>query len=196
MPPKAKFTREEVVAAALGIVRESGMRALTARRLAKALNSSPCPVFTLFSGIEEVQSETVAAAKKVYASYVSRGLSQTPPFKGVGMEYIRFAQEERELFRLLFMSSVRQAPPVFSALGALDDNSEAIVGSVRESYPFLSAAQAERAYQHMSIYSHGIAVLCATGACSFQNSQIGAMLTEMMKGLLKQMASEVQHDTN
>ena len=40
MPPKPKFTVEEVLDAALAIVRESGEEALTARSLGTALNSS------------------------------------------------------------------------------------------------------------------------------------------------------------
>ena len=40
MPPKAKFTREEVIAAALTILREGGIGAVTARELGAKLNLS------------------------------------------------------------------------------------------------------------------------------------------------------------
>lgn len=194
MPPEAKFTKEEIVAAALQIVRRSGKDALTARRLAKELKSSSCPIFTVFNGMEEVQRETLAAAKRLYDEYVARGLSQNPPFKGVGMQYIRFSKEEPELFRLIFMSQAEDAPPVSFALGSLDDNYPIILQSVKDSYPFLREEQAVRAYKHMSIYSHGIAALCAAGVCSFDNDEIGDLLTEVMKGLLKHMAGEEKHD--
>ena len=54
MPPKMKFTHEEVIAAALEIVREGGMPALTARSLAAALGSSAKPVFGLFENMQQV----------------------------------------------------------------------------------------------------------------------------------------------
>lgn len=43
MPPKAKFTREEIIQAAIQIVREKGPEAVTSRELAKRLGSSACP---------------------------------------------------------------------------------------------------------------------------------------------------------
>jgi len=49
VPPKAKFTKEEIVATALAIVKEQGIEALTARSLAKELDSSARPIFTVFS---------------------------------------------------------------------------------------------------------------------------------------------------
>lgn len=72
MPPKAKFTKQQIVNAALNIIRESGTSELTARALGKRLGSSACPVFTVFDGMEEVMSETVKAAKALYASYVKK----------------------------------------------------------------------------------------------------------------------------
>ena len=56
MPPKAKFTKEEIINAAFEITRRDGFDALTARSLAAELGSSPRPIFTVFSGMEEVQS--------------------------------------------------------------------------------------------------------------------------------------------
>ena len=74
MPPKAKFTREEVISAALEIVRANGEEALTARSLGEKLGSSARPVFTVFSGMEEVQSEVVSAAKAVYKNMGTDGV--------------------------------------------------------------------------------------------------------------------------
>lgn len=80
MPPKAKFTKEQIIKEALSLVREEGTEVLTARALAKKLNSSVCPIFTVFESMEEIQREVVKAAKTVYAGYVARGLRETPAF--------------------------------------------------------------------------------------------------------------------
>ena len=53
MPPKAKFTKQQIVDAALEIFRDEGMEKLTSRNLGKKLGSSACPIFTVFSGMEE-----------------------------------------------------------------------------------------------------------------------------------------------
>ena len=55
MPPKPKFTREEIAAAALEIVKESGVDALTARNLGDRLGTSSRPIFTAFKNMSEVK---------------------------------------------------------------------------------------------------------------------------------------------
>ena len=66
MPPKAKFTKNEIVEAAMQIVREQGLEAVTSRELGKRLGSSACPIFTVFSNMEEVKSEIIIEAKEIY----------------------------------------------------------------------------------------------------------------------------------
>ena len=53
MPPKFKFTREQIVAAALEVTRKNGITGLTARGLAAELGSSAKPIFGLFQNMEE-----------------------------------------------------------------------------------------------------------------------------------------------
>ena len=103
MPPKAKFTRQEIIDAAVDIARRAPLEAVTAQELASVLGTSTRPVFTYFRTLEEVRAAVVEEAGKIYGRYVERGLSMNPPFKGYGMETIRFAREEPNLFRLLFL---------------------------------------------------------------------------------------------
>ena len=57
MPPKPKFTREEIVEKALELVAQGGEEALTARDLGQRLGSSARPIFTVFKNMEELQGE-------------------------------------------------------------------------------------------------------------------------------------------
>ena len=183
MPPKAKFTREQIVKAALDIVERDGSDALTARAMGQALKSSARPIFTVFDSMDEVRAAAVAAAKSVYAEYVARGLAETPAFKGVGTEYIRFAAEKPKLFRLLFMSERDGATDVNTVLGAIDDSAPAILQSVIDGYS-LDRDAAERLYLHLWLYAHGIAALIATGVCEFTAGDISDMLTSVFVGML------------
>ena len=65
MPPKAKFTNQQIVEAVLDIIRNEGMENLTARSLGKRLGSSACPIFTVFENMEEVEAEINKAARAV-----------------------------------------------------------------------------------------------------------------------------------
>ena len=195
MPPKAKFTKDEIIKAALSIVREEGIEALTARALGNKLGSSARPIFTVFQSMDEVQQEVVAAARQVYTEYISAGLSQMkmPAFKGVGVQYIRFAMTEPKLFQLLFMFEQPQKPAVVNVLPRIDDNYSQILASVQDGYS-LSQSDAERLYRHLWIYSHGIAVLCATNMCTFTAEEMGKLLTECFKGILKEIKEGNEND--
>ncbi len=186
MPPKAKFTREEIIEAALEIVRNEGFAALTARALGAKLGSSARPIFTVFQSMEEVQKAVIDAAKALYREYVQKGLSETPAFKGVGTQYILFSMNEPKLFQLLFMKENADAPELSSVLPIIDDNYEAILSSVRDGYG-LTGETAKKLYRHLWIYTHGIAALCATKTCRFTGEEISAMMTEVFIGLLKSL---------
>ena len=136
--------------------------------------------------MEEVQAEVRKAAKALYTGYVQVGLHQEPTFKGVGTQYILFAIKEPKLFQLLFMSEQSQKPPVAGILPIIDESYEQILLSVQNGYG-LGKKDAENLYRHLWIYTHGIAVLCATGMCSFTAEEISKMMTEVFVSLLKEI---------
>ena len=191
MPPKAMFSREQIIEIALQIVREEGMERLTARSLGKRLGSSVCPIFTLFESMGEVQSEVISAAKQVYDRYVRAGFAEIPAFKGVGMQYIRFAGEEPKLFQLLFMSEAFAEDPA-RFLPMIDAHYPDILLSVRETYS-LSEEGAKALYVHMWIYTHGIASLYAMRAFVFSSGEVSRLLTEAFTGLLREIKGGEGH---
>lgn len=189
MPPKAKFTRDKIIQAGLNIIRENGVEALSARALGAKLGSSARPIFTVFESMEEVQAEIKKSAKSIYAEYVKKGLEQELAFKGVGTQYILFAIQEPKLFQLLFMFEQKQSPAVVNVLPMIDDNYKDILLSVQNGY-HLSENKAEQLYRHLWIYTHGIAVLCATNMCVFTTEEISKMIAQVFKGVLKEMKED------
>lgn len=186
MPPKCRFTREEIIQAALEIARNEGTASITARALGAKLGSSSKPIFSVFENMEEVQAEVRKAAKALYAEYVYIGLQQEPAFKGVGTQYILFAIKEPKLFQLLFMSEQSQKLSVAGILPMIDENYDQILLSVQKGYN-LGEKDAENLYRHLWIYTHGIAVLCATNMCLFTVEEISRMMSEIFRGLLKEI---------
>ena len=104
MPPKVKFQKEEVVQAALNVAREKGFDAVSAREVAAKLQVSPRPIFTWFDTMNELKAEVYERAKAFYREYLERGLAGPIPFLGIWKQYIRFAKEEPELYKLLFLT--------------------------------------------------------------------------------------------
>ena len=61
MPPKVKITKDEILKAALGIVRKGGAQALNARALADALGCSTQPVFSNYPGMDELRADVAVS---------------------------------------------------------------------------------------------------------------------------------------
>ncbi len=188
MPPKAKFTRQQIAAAGLDIIRNDGIENLTARALGNKLGSSACPIFTVFENMEKVQNEVLLLARKVYNEYTRKGLSQNPAFKGTGAQYIQFAKDEPKLFQLLFMSEKSDTLTVDERL-ALDDYYEKITLSIQNQY-CLTKENANKLYRHLWIYTHGIATLIATNVCIFTDDEISNSLTEAFVAIISKIKSE------
>ncbi len=98
MPPKPKFTKEEVVEVALELVGEKGLAALTARELGERLGSSARPIFTVFRNMEELTDEVRKAAMRKYEAYVGAAEHYKPIFKAFGVRMILFATGNRSCF--------------------------------------------------------------------------------------------------
>lgn len=183
MPPKAKFTRDEILDMAFHITKEYGIDAVTARELGTRLGSSARPIFTVFENMDEIKESVIIKSKELYGQYVEDGLKSQLAFKGVGIAYIRFAIEQPKLFQLLFMRATQEPTDVTMILPVIDDNYEKILQSVQEPY-CLERKAAERLYQHLWTYTHGIATMFATGLCSYTMEQLEERLTDVFKGLL------------
>ncbi len=186
MPPNAKFTKEQIIKAALEIVRAENLECLTARALGKKLGSSASPIFTVFENMEEVQQAVLDAIKGVYREYVEKGLSEIPAFKGVGTQYILFAINEPKLFQVLFMREQEKIPDIDNVLPVIDESYDKILASITTEYG-IGGDDAKRLYKHLWIYTHGIAALCATKMCRFTGEEISGMMTEVFSSLLKKI---------
>lgn len=182
MPPKAKYTKEQIADAAYELVRKRGEDALTARNLASELGTSTAPIFTAFENTDELFFEVVNRAKALYKKYLDEGLKQTPPFKGSGLMYIRFAKDEPELFKLLFMKAGAREPSHY--MPSEDENEPAVRQAVQSTYS-IDDERARKIYNHLSVYAHGLAVLYAQGACIFTDEDIDRMLSEVFMALTK-----------
>ena len=190
MPPTAKFTKSQIIEAALEIVRTENVDKLTARALGKKLGSSACPIFTVFENMEEVQQAVFKAVKDIYKQYIEKGLSENPAFKGVGTQYILFAVNEPKLFQILFMKEQTENHGIKNVLPMIDESYDKILTSIIAEYG-IAREDAERLYQHLWVYTHGIATLCVTKMCFFTSEEISEMMTEVFVSLLKRFQKTI-----
>ena len=179
MPPKFMFTKKEIAAAALNIVRSAGMSGLTARALAAELGCSVKPIFGLFRSMEEVQQEVLVAADELYQNAIQTGMNsgKYPPYKASGMAYIGFAREERELFKLLFMRD--------RSGERIEEDRESIRPLLELIQKNLGVSEDDAYLFHLEmwVYVHGIATMIATSYLDWDDEFVSKVLTDAYVGL-------------
>ena len=187
MPPKIKITKESIIESALSLVRTNGEAALNARAIAAAIGCSTQPIFSNFSSMEELEQETIAAGYGVYLDFIRREeeSGKYPRYKSFGMAYIRFAREEKELFRLLFMrdrSGEDHAPsPDFEASVEIIMNANGI-----------SRERAMLMHLENWAFVHGIGTMLVTSFLTLDEELISQMLSDMYQGIRTRHQSEEQ----
>lgn len=174
MAPKNKFTRKEMVAAAVRVVQKRGAAALTAKSLAEELGTSTQPVFTCFGTMEALKAEVYVAAERLFDEYLTKGLKEKISFLGFGSQYIRFARKEPELYRLLFL--MRPDDVGSGAFAAMRHMQELVRPSLVEIY-HISAQEADRYFRDLWLVVHSLATLIVTGDCPYSDREIGQILT-------------------
>lgn len=183
MPRKAQYSKEDIVAAALGVAAKKGMDGLTAKELGAALGTSTSPIFTVFDSMHQVQVEVRRAAMAQFESYADKVKHITPAFKQAGMQMIRFALEEPNLYRLCFMTGGGQITHFREIYDLLGESAPKCIALIRHDYG-LTEQEAEALFEHVWIYTYGIGALCATGMCQFSEEEISDMLTKDFTGMM------------
>ncbi len=178
MPRKTKIEKESIVQAALALGKEKGAQALNARDLAERLGCSTQPLFSNYRNMEEIKTEVMAQANALYEAYLAEDMQkgELPPYKASGMAYIRFAREERELFKMLFMRD-RSGEEIDN-----DDSIKPLVQLIMENTG-ISEKEAYLLHLEMWVYVHGIATMVATAYLEWNSEMISRMLTDAYLGL-------------
>lgn len=187
MPPKVKVTKEDIINAAVDIVREQGAQAINARSIASALNCSTQPVFSNFETMEELRLAVVRKADELHQQYMQQEIASGayPTYKATGMAYIRFAKEEKQLFQLLYMRD--RSAEAIQEESALNGEMETIV----HDHTGLRSPEAQLFHLEMWAYVHGIATMFATGFLDLEWELVSKMLTDSYQGLRKHYGLEV-----
>ena len=187
MPRKTVIFKKDIINAAVELVRSDGHESLNARALAKALGCSTQPIFSNFSSMDDLMKSVLEATLDVYNDFVRREFergSGYPPYKTNGMAYIRFAMDEKNLFRLLFMRDRTNDPdPVENS--TFTDVLPLIMKATG-----LSEDQAALFHLEMWTCVHGIAVMAATSYYKWDEELASRAMTNTYQGLIRRFREQ------
>ncbi|MBE5876845.1 MAG: TetR/AcrR family transcriptional regulator [Lachnospiraceae bacterium] len=192
MPPKAKYSREEIIQKAFEMARKNGIDSVVARELGKELGTSSSPIFTAFKNMEEVQQEVRKVAMREFEAYVRDAIRYAPAFKYVGMKMIEFAVNEPKLFQLLYMREHDRNQSFSMLIEELGDTVEVCIDFMRRDYD-LTLEQAQVLFNQTWLHTFGICVLLAGRVCQLSQEEISQMLSMEFQGALMLIKSGKYH---
>lgn len=165
MPAHKEFTKQDIIEAALTIVKKEGFEGLNARRLAKELHASTQPIYIEFKNMDEVKREVRNEIERIYQS---------------------FAKKEPELFKILFLRKRED-------MNDNPDDLEPIYQLLMKSQG-LTYEQAQKLHLTSWIFVHGLATQMATQYIDWKEEDLSSLLTLSFQGFLKEIKGEGKHD--
>lgn len=179
MPPKIKVTKQDIIKAAMNIIRENGEQNLNARAVAAKLKCSTQPVFSNYDSMEQLKSDVISAAYALFGEYTKREIAsgKYPIYKASGIAYIRFAGEEKELFKLLYMCERSRKNQ------CADETWNTTIDMVQKTTG-LNREKAELFHLEMWVVVHGIATMVATSYLDWNFDLISQVMTDTFMGIM------------
>ena len=194
MPPKARISKEMIIEEAFQIARTEGADRITARRISERLNCSTQPVLYYFATVEEIKAAVYQRADDHHTRWLmNMEHDHGNPMLSIGMNYIRFAVEERNLFRFLFQSNE------FSGAGLMElVQSEALepILQVLQQEAGVTKEEAKEIFTTLFVFVHGYASLFANNEMLYDEKLLAAALTKVFSGAVYAAKDVVSADSS
>lgn len=175
MPPKPKFTNEEIINAAYSLLEQKGMEAVVAREVARELHSTVAPIFTCFENMEELKAAVHAKAISECTEYLRDCSDYFPAFKEFGLRWVQLAKEHPHVYNEVFIRKT-------AGDGLFADDLWQMLSPVRAEIVKtfdLSEADAASLLRDMLLYVHGIAAIHICGTIRMTDEELRVTLSRM-----------------
>ena len=182
MPPKQRITREMILERSFVMFSQEGMEAVNARSVAKALNCSTQPIFSYFSGMDDLKNALEMKAKDTFDAVLASLAEDGDPIVRICEAYVRFAAQEPRLFAHLFMRPVEVAS---HPLSGAELKAELVAKEC--AFSGLDEVRAARIYTEVSIFAHGFAALFASGLANAEMDVAKQMLEDAYKAVVMRL---------
>lgn len=159
MPAVKKVSKNEIIDAAVDVLRDSGFSAVNARSVAKKLGCSTQPIYFSFQNMDELKAALTERAIQMHTQRVRDSLrihkGNDSRYSSYGMGFVKFAAEEKQLFRWLYLEGEQLGPYQNDVL------TPEVIDVITDEFGY-SADVARRFHQDMIYFTYGLAILANT----------------------------------
>ena len=181
MPAVKKVSREEIIDAAVDVLRDGGFSAVNARSVAKKLGCSTQPIYFSFRNMDELKAALIERAVQMHEQRVRDSLrtheGNDSRYSSYGMGFVQFAAEEKQLFRWLYLEGEQSGPYQNDIL--LPE----VIGVIMEEFGY-GEDVARRFHQDMIYFTYGLAILANTGHLPLTETELREAFRREFRALI------------
>lgn len=175
MARKESVTMQDILENAFEMTREEGFANVTARKVAAKAGCSTQPIFRVYRNMEELWEEVYKKAVLFFQDYYDLfPKTGTVPFSNLGMAYIAFAREEKNLFRLLFLSELPEKKSLYEILNGEKGN---VLYEINKASA-MGCANPQGMFMRMWLFIHGAACMSLTDDYDLTDAETRKLLEQ------------------
>ena len=177
---RRKIQKEDIIQESVTIVSQEGINALNARKIAKKLGCSTQPLFYIYENMDDLKKDVMNEIVKIFDIEVLKSETGQLEYKDIGINYIRFAKEEPELFKIMFNRQINEGAFDFIDLTG---SAKTILETISKQTG-MSNEDAKQFHLRMWLYVNGIASLVANQTVEFNDEEIAELLKDQYISML------------
>lgn len=187
MPRKKTTAREDILAAAVDMIREEGIDRLNARSLAKKLTVSTQPIYSLYKNMEELKADIYGKICRIYDEYAEKTRDISDRLFSDALAYEEFARQEPRLFYAMFLSGLDKRDTVEQVLNS--EWNRDTIASISRKYE-INLKEAEAIYRDTRFYTHGVAVSLCFGSMKIEKAEAERLIRGAIEAFEEKMKTE------
>ncbi len=174
MPPIPKITKDMIMDSSLVIIKKEGIENLNVRNIATKLNCSTQPIMYHYKNMDILKDELYKKVDEYHSKYLMKN-SNDDPLLSIGLQYIKFAKEEKNLFKFLFQSDKFSD---FNLEDLINNNENGLqdIFDIIKKETNLNIEEIKEMFTILFITAHGIASLLANNSIVYDENHFKKIL--------------------
>lgn len=169
MPAVRKVSKDEIIDAAVEVLRDGGFSSINARSIAKKLGCSTQPIYFSFQNMDELKAALTDRAIQLHIQRVRNSLrihgGNDSRYSSYGMGFVKFAAEEKQFFRWLYLEGEQMGPYQNDVL------IPEVIDVIMDEFGY-SEDVARRFHQDMIYFTYGLAILANTNHLKLTEAEV------------------------
>ena len=181
MPAVRKVSKEQIIDAAVDVLRDDGFSAINARSVAKKLGCSTQPIYFSFRNMDELKAALTERAIQMHTQRVRDSMriheGSDSRYSSYGMGFVKFAAEEKQLFRWFYLEGEQLGPYQNDVL------TSEVISVITEEFGYEEDV-ARRFHQDMVYFTYGLAILANTGHLHLTEAELREAFRREFRALI------------